>query len=223
MNERITVERKGVPFSVENGPQTAWWRFWDLWANGTWEKEILETIDRLLPPGGALLDIGAWVGPIALWAAQRARVVAIEPDAEAYRQLVANVAANGYADRVRCIEAAAGLEDGEVTLWSVGEWASSSASLTYETGEHATVRSIRLAELLEAERFDLIKMDIEGGEAILLPDVGPIIRRLGTPLLLALHAGRYDPALAPALEAEVARWPRVHVFDALGEALLCQI
>lgn len=157
----------------------------------------------------------------ALWAAQRGTVVAIEPDPEAFRQLSGNVERSGLSARVQCIQAAASLDHADVTLWSVGDgWASSASSMTYQIGERTNVRGIDLGAVIYDGNFDLIKMDIEGGEALLLPTVGTIIRYLKIPLLLSLHGGRYDPVLREALEAEVARWPSKEIVDGRPESLL---
>ena len=40
---------------------------------GTWEPELLDALERLISPGDAILDIGAWVGPTSLFAASSAR------------------------------------------------------------------------------------------------------------------------------------------------------
>ena len=56
--------------------------FWKSFETNTWEPKLMQVLERFLKPGSLLLDVGAWVGPVTLFAAKRcqARVLAIEPD-----------------------------------------------------------------------------------------------------------------------------------------------
>jgi hypothetical protein len=89
-----TVTRKGHSIQVIDG-QTPAWDFWAAYENG-WEASTFAVLDDYLSPPAQsplLFDIGAWVGPITLWAASHnhARVVAVEPDTAALYYLRANI------------------------------------------------------------------------------------------------------------------------------------
>lgn len=217
-----TITRLGRTFTVEDGPQTASWHFWNLWADAAhgWEVPLLALIDQLLPDGGLFLDVGAWIGPITLWAAQRGNVIALEPDPEAYRQLAANIAANDLQERVDARNVAADVRDGEATLWSVRGWGESTPSMTLERGEAITVRTIDIAALIAERPPALVKMDIEGQEGAILPAIGPLLRASRTPMLLAIHYGTFDPALVPAFDAELAHWD-LQLLPQAGAEYLC--
>ena len=60
--------------------------FWKSFETNTWEPVLMQVLKRFLKPGGLLLDVGAWVGPVTLFAAKRcqAQVLAIEPDPGAF-------------------------------------------------------------------------------------------------------------------------------------------
>lgn len=212
MTPTIEVTRKGRPFKMVNTEITSSWRFWEQWwAEESWEAGTLDAIDAHLPDGGLLMDIGAWVGPITLWAAQRARVIAIEPDDAAFDQLLANVEMNLLGDdgRVSCIRAAAVANGARTaTLRSVADdWGRSTSSLTQTEGLDAEVVTIDVRRGLMG--VDLVKIDIEGGEALLLPGLGPELRKLGIPMILSLHPDWYGSVInGERLDAELAHWDR---------------
>lgn len=219
----IQIVRKGVPFTVVDTKITAWWRYWHLFENGTWEAPALDAIDRLLPAGGVLLDIGAWVGPITLWAAKRgAQVLAIEPDPEAYRQLMMNISLNDVGDQVRVIHAAAATSVGMTSLWSVDDhWGESTSSMTLKKGAEIQVPTIDIVEVARTiEGLSLVKCDIEGGETTIMPTLGPLLRSLRVPMVLAIHPGRYEEAGVPALQAEIAEWNVTYLDPGANEQMV---
>lgn len=213
-----TVVRGGHTFEVE---EVAGWDFWSVWADGQWEGPSFEALDRLLPEGGVFLDVGAWVGPYSLWAAtaREARVWAMEPDPEALRYLRANIAANGLTGRVTVIPAAAAVESGEVDLWSVREWGASTSSMTAKQGERMTVAAVSLAGFVESVKPDLVKMDIEGGEALVFPAVESFLRARGTPVLFSTHWLWAD--LTEAWNLLTANWTLTDIDHGGGEVFLC--
>jgi predicted nicotinamide N-methyase len=83
--------------------------FWDRVEAGAWEPGTLLALQPLLGPGVLFLDIGAWVGPLSLFAAgMGARVIAVEADPRAEVQLRRNLAANpDFAHRVTVMARAA--------------------------------------------------------------------------------------------------------------------
>ena len=92
--------------------------FWDRVAAGRWEPDTLAVIDEIVDDRTTFVDLGAWVGPTALYAAAIARrVVAVEADPAALDQLRRNLAANPeLAARVEVVPRAVHARDGHVTL-----------------------------------------------------------------------------------------------------------
>jgi FkbM family methyltransferase len=186
--------RAGYSFDVVDKPLTSSWGFWGLWANGSWEKELHKIVDSVLGDDGLLIDVGAWVGPISLWAARlpARRVIALEPDPEAFAQLAENVVAH---PNILALPFAAANDDGHLTLHSLRDgWGQSTSSLVFEGGESLEVRTLDIVSLVEyvapfyAGRA-IMKMDTEGGEALVFNRLGPVLRRFGIPLLLSIHVG----------------------------------
>lgn len=178
------VTRSGVTWDVtEPGDY-----FWKSWEAGTWEPKTLATIDRLVRPGSTFVDIGAWIGPTAMWGARLAsRVIAVEPDPVALLYLCANVAGN--APNVLVVGEAISDHTGLALVQSfpTGQFGD---SMTHLSRKGQTVRCWTLPDLFaecQVTDVSLVKMDIEGGEAIVLEHVAPFLASLGVPLLVSQH------------------------------------
>ncbi len=128
-----------------------------------------DMISRYLSPGMTVIDVGANIGVYTRFFAglvgPGGKVIAIEPDAENYRRLSAEMAG---VPGVIALHAAASDETGTCTLYR-----SSSLNVdhqTYDSGEDrelVTVPASRIDDLVEqGERVDFIKMDIQGAEPI---------------------------------------------------------
>jgi len=203
----LTVEREERRFFVEDDPQSGSWGFWEKYAQGAWEPELLARMDGLLFDGGLYLDIGAWIGPTVLWASRRAdQIVAAEPDPVAFDVLASNVALNGLIGKTRLWKVAIGDQDGEATLYARDGWGSSMSSLlTGNGGAQTTVDTIRLENLPLDQPPALVKIDIEGGEAIVLPDAYPLLAEWGCPILLSLHWPWIDQQQATDLQMVLSK------------------
>jgi len=157
------------------------WGFWAKWESGEWEPETREVIERLCLRG-TFVDIGAWIGPTAIWAAPHAgRVVAIEPDPVAYDMLTTNTA---DLPNVECHHLAVGVADGFTMITTAGDSMSRTGTGDYEV-ESCTLET--LFARLHITAADLIKMDIEGAERDVIAQAEPFLRRFGAPLLLSMH------------------------------------
>jgi FkbM family methyltransferase len=166
--------------------------FWDRVEAGRWEPGTLAALDRLIDNTTTLVDLGAWVGPTALYAAGVARrVIAVEADPAALAQLHRNLAANpDLAQRVEVVPRAIHPEAGEVRLGARRKPGDSMSSVLLagaaETWTAATVTPENLARrAAEAQRL-VIKIDIEGAEYGLLPHLRPLLDRAAA-VLVSFH------------------------------------
>jgi FkbM family methyltransferase len=150
-------------------------------------EHVVALLDGLGRPP-RILDLGANIGLFGVWALDRfpgARITAFEPDptnADVARRCIE---ANGDADRLQLIEAAAMDRDGGVEFLS-GVFSRS----RIESGEGTIqVKAVDVFPFLE--NVDFAKVDIEGGEWSILGD--PRFRRLRVPAIVL----EYHPDQAP--------------------------
>lgn len=120
-----------------------------------------------------IVDLGANIGLSVVFFGMRfpcARIVAVEPDADNYRSLQANVAALG--DRVSTIKAAAWSMDGEIELEfedaegnALDSWGLRVSEKDTKSSNPTKCYSIEtLINLFELTNIDILKVDIEGAE-----------------------------------------------------------
>jgi FkbM family methyltransferase len=186
-SRRITID--GASFNVADDKPT----FWDRVAGGVWERGTFVALDQVLAPGTTLLDLGAWVGPVTLYAAARgARVIAVEADPAALVQLRANIAANpDLVVSIEVVDRAVAPQPGPVRMGARRKPGDSMSSALLAGAERSwdalAVTPAELAVLVGHPPRLVIKLDIEGGEYALMPHMGPLVARPGTALLLSLH------------------------------------
>ena len=166
--------------------------FWDRVEAGRWEPGTLAVIDRHVDDRTTFLDLGAWVGPTALYAAHMAqRVIAVEADPAALDQLNRNLKANpDLARRIEVLPRAIHAHGGHVTFGARRKPGDSMSSILLagaeRTWQAATITPQQLADLLAADEKLVIKMDLEGAEYALLPSLGPLIDRAEA-VLISFH------------------------------------
>lgn len=179
MPRAITVGKR--TYVVEIGAHR---RFWDRLHRGEWEPETFAIFERYITSRSLFVDIGAWIGPTALYGAQLAQqCIAFEPDPVAFAELRANVAANAgqaWAERIAIHECAINKDGKSFTLGGSAEGADSTSSALFPDRESQwTVRAKRLGDVLAANRKlgqpVFIKVDIEGGEYDLLPAIRDVL------------------------------------------------
>jgi FkbM family methyltransferase len=209
--------------------------FWQDFASGRWEPKALERVAQLLRAGVTaaelnpridpplFFDIGAWLGPYSLMAADLgARVLALEPDPEARKQLIANGIANGAGQKQEFMILRNALNDrAPATVYlQMDQPGDSMSSMTRQNLAHIIeVPAVTLEDLITGYgEPDLVKMDIEGGECIVIPAAGPLLRALQIPLVLSCHAEWYLPEQVGPLMRELQNW---YMEKLEGETYLC--
>ena len=179
--------------------------YWDRVSAGGWEPQTFAVFRRFLAPATSLVDIGAWIGPTALYGARLgARAHAIEPDPAALAELTANVAANpDLQGRIVLHSLCIAPDAGPARLYAGGMYGrpdsrfGDSMSGLVPTGDGTgqashEVEGVRLADFMAAQAIDdcgLIKMDVEGGEYRLIPGRWRELAPWGPPpLCVSFHA-----------------------------------
>jgi len=164
---------------------------------GTSEPTIQTVLQMLVRPGTVVYDIGANVGFLTIVAAKltgsSGRVFAFEPLADNIRCLEHNIRLNGF-DYVDVTECALSDRDGTALFlisrsptW--GELASVSGKVEDEIGRRE-VTVCRLDSIVQQNSLplpNLIKIDVEGAEAMVLDGALNTIQKARPILLIELH------------------------------------
>jgi FkbM family methyltransferase len=156
-------------------------------------KQVLAFHSQSASP--RILDCGANVG-LATLAFKRAhptaRITAYEADPALFGFMDGNLVRNGAAD-VERIHAALWTSTGTLSFSCEGSDSGMIGSLPGAVeGRATTVPSLRLRDILERERVDLVKLDIEGAEDAVLADCESVLRNVRA-LVMDLH--EFDPAV----------------------------
>lgn len=166
------------------------------YANGVWEPETREIVDRYIGPGDLLVDIGAWIGPVARWALDRGgRVVAYEPDPVAYEALVVNC------PEADCVPAAVDVTARDTVLHNTHWGDSTSRMWTGGWGDTIPIRTVAVSTVLTGIDPALVKIDIEGWESMI---IGEVLRHARCPVWVAWHEP-WSPRPFAELRDELAR------------------
>lgn len=200
------VNKLGRLFTMEEVPGE--FDFWTCYENG-WEDDTHQDLDGLLKDRSnpSFIDVGAWVGPISLWVANRCPIVlALEPDPVARKLLERNLMNNDVLNVVIREEALGdgntinlGVKDAVENGKEAGEYGDSMTSSLYENSSRSfTVDTVTFQQLVDNYSLDpnnlLIKIDIEGGEADALLSNLEFIRQYRPPIHLSFHAPLFsDP------------------------------
>lgn len=172
---------KGYNFVVGDGFSD----FWNYFKHTGWEKFTFDCIEKN-KNGKMFWDIGAWIGPISLYASKLFdRVIAWEPDAIANEELKNNLSLN-------CVSNVSVIKKGiynEETSIKFGcsrtGWGYGASSINNDIGEHCLINTMTLDKAAELYgRPCFVKIDIEGAEEYIMDD---LIRHKFNRLHLSVH------------------------------------
>ncbi len=130
-----------------------------------------------MTPDFVFIDIGANIGGYSLFAAAaagpRARILAIEPQADIFERLTYNIGQNPFAT-IKAIACAVADCDGEITLFIDPDNRGETSMRIINSdvlGENVKVPAKALTSIVAEEGFDRIdalKLDVEGAEDLIL-------------------------------------------------------
>lgn len=188
-------------FVVEDLPKRV--PFWNGVQRGSWEPETFHVFKHFLREDRSYLDIGAWIGPTALYGCQLAKMCyAFEPDPVAFEELEYNRNLNPNFKNLLLYKAAIGASESPQTMIGFHDnYGDSMSSLLSDKGKMKVDQLSLTAAIEMKEDLNFIKMDIEGGEAIVLPSAIGIIQKRHPTLYLSLHG----PMFPRGFEAYFAR------------------
>jgi len=157
------------------------------------DHEELGLIYNLLRPGMTFVDVGAFVGVMALAAASKVgasgRVVAFEAGAPSLVRLARNRELNGFTNLTICATAV-GDRRGFIDYYYCDGSPDQSSIGYHQPGEHAHPVLVPMAPLdgclrdLGVSQVDLIKIDVEGSEPAVLAGAEEMLSGPEAPLVL---------------------------------------
>ncbi|MGE0128186.1 MAG: FkbM family methyltransferase [Blastocatellales bacterium] len=189
----VAVRKNGLEFNVAVNHRIDFWRRLE---NNVWEPGTFKVFDHFLDRDTTYIDIGAWIGPTLLYAAQRSKAsYAFEPDPVAFEELSRNLRSNDEATwrrRIQIYHQAVDHQAGTLRLGNPSGGGNSMTSVLF-SGESSSweVEKISLADFfaehdLRAGKV-FVKMDIEGGEYQLLPHLRELFSQPDLVLYLSVH------------------------------------
>ncbi len=155
---------------------------------------LFRRINDFLPDNDepVILDCGANIGYTVLnYKRQfpKARIIAFEPDPDILPYLHSNLTRNG-ADDVEVVEAAAWVSDGRASWFREGIDGSRIVENVGDVRNIITVPTVKLRRYLN-RNVDLLKVDIEGAEFSLIPQLGEGLKRVKN-ILIECHITHQD-------------------------------
>lgn len=196
------VHIKGENFLVD----TRYIGFWKNVNRGAWEPESFEFLETYLTQDDVYIDIGAWVGPTAMFAAKKSKkVICFEPDPIAYNVLTQNIRGNQLKN-IDYFNVAVAHYNGTSTMSSAGKTLGDTMTslVTDHTGKDSFQTLVmswnRIVEYLDLESVKMIKIDVEGAEFELIPSMIPYLKKYKPVLWLSIH-----PTFIDESERRVAR------------------
>lgn len=130
---------------------------------GPFEPDSLTAWHNCLHPGSVMLDVGAYTGLYALYAAkQGATVYAFEPHPENYHRMLENIQANRCSGLINAFNAAVSAEPGTCAMADLHGRPRLTSAGKAQPGEGST--EMITIDGLNLPRCDAIKIDVEGGE-----------------------------------------------------------
>lgn len=163
------VRFSGLTFDVPDAP-SFFWQYVDIFR----DQSYFFKAETSAP---VIYDCGANIGMSVAWFKRHypdARVVAFEADETIYDHLCRNLERNGLMEGVVLHNAAVWTDHDGVSFAPDGADGGHVSSLG-----GTKVPSIALRAMLEAEpRIDFLKMDIEGAEMVVVPDIQPVMKKV---------------------------------------------
>jgi FkbM family methyltransferase len=167
----------------------------------------VETIDKILAeikPGDVFYDIGSCVGIYSLHAAKLgAKVIAFEPDPAYRKRLMRNIKINRLRKAIKVFDWAVSDKNGYATLYTDGV-DGNSPSLREEGSRYSiNVQTKTIDSALANQEImppDIIKLDIEGAEALALVGMKGLLASSIAPRLLFVE---FHPDFLPQFNSSL--------------------
>jgi FkbM family methyltransferase len=185
----MKVDLHGIEFEVAGDEH-----FWTKSHLDLWEPETFNIVKMFASNEKAFIDIGAWNGVVSLYASHFYNsVLSVEPDVTAFDKLNRNIELNGILT-IKSVNVALSNTNGSSILNISGKGDSMSSLLPRNEG-FATTNDFQGVETKTFESLishikkpiGLIKMDIEGGELFVIPQMIDYLQENKIPIYISFH------------------------------------
>lgn len=148
-----------------------------------------------LKEGDIVFDIGAYCGLSAILFADivgsSGKVIAVEPDPNNYKGLLANIIYHKKQTIIEPLEAALWTEDDFIKFDAEASTGSGVVQvLDSRSGNVKFVKAMKLESIVEygnIPKIDALKIDIEGSEYFVLPKIGEVLNKYKPILIVEIH------------------------------------
>lgn len=210
----VVIQKNTTSFNVTGNYSVSWFKH-NVDNNGPWENSTFHILDAYANrENGVYVDIGAWIGPTVLYAASRfKKLLAVEPDPVARDALNANIKCNTF-NNITIVPKAISDKDGVAAFGGNGPLGNSESTLLvgvesdFRTNygrnfaahdsisrrmegiisvETTTLSRVLSESNISPSSISLIKIDIEGGEIIVIPAILPFLTEHKPSLFISLH------------------------------------
>jgi len=213
------INKNGIFFFVKYRP------FWKDVQSGRWEASTFQIFDKFLDKEHSFIDIGAWLGPTVLYGCQIAKhCYAIEPDPIAFKELYKNISLNMWLrEKISVFNFAIGNQRGKVKFGTKSKFGDSMSSILFggETNS-LLIDSVSLQDFFQDNKIEdcnFIKMDIEGGEVIVLPKIKDFLQKNKFTICLSLHPQLFKDVKEDSQLIVEALKIYKNIFDVSGKLL----
>jgi FkbM family methyltransferase len=209
----MNIVKRDVQFIIDDGDEYSCHWFQNKFE--TWEDSTFDVLDQFLRMDYCFIDVGAWIGPVTLYAAAKCKhVYCLEPDPIAYSRLARNINKNLQYSNISAYNQGIADFEGECSFGGNGELGNSESTLlvndnayiknggelthwtgddkSWRTGEIINAKMTTFEKLIQDQSIELnavclLKIDIEGGEKIVIPAIAGTLSEYRLNMYLSLH------------------------------------
>jgi FkbM family methyltransferase len=176
-NEREFVTKYGTKYKVPNLIENV---SFELFINGSYEREIVNLICESIPENGNFIDVGANIGAICVEVAKLRsdiRIFAFEASPFVYKYLSHNKDQNKLTNLNVFNLAIHEKGDSEMSFYSPKDKIGKGSFAPIFTQESEMVKTVRLDNFFENIKIipDFIKVDVEGFEFLIFESMGQFL------------------------------------------------
>lgn len=197
-NRDVTLKMDGQRFRVANPSKSVIGRA--IFLTGVWEPDSTRFVGDRVQEGMTVADIGAHTGYYTMLFARLVgrggRVLSFEPEDRGLAFLRENIRLNRYANTT-VVPIAMSNRVAPVTEWKQGYFPAGDLRVHEDDGSTASTFTRTfddVAEELEIDRLDLVKIDVEGSELHVLEGMQRSLNNWNPVILLEVHPGKLEQA-----------------------------